>query len=280
MGTTCLVSFVLSWQFRSRLGNRTSENERSGDPQDDCVICLNSVSTSEGVRCDGHGHLTCHSCLPRWIDSFLSSEVAQREATQARVPCPKAPTECDRVLEDSVLARLLTKEQFDAYLQARVQMGERRAAAEVNQLFEQAVQQGVARIVGLDERQRRIRAVCTHIVDEHLTTKCPHVDCRQAYVDFDGCAALCCSRCSRHFCGWCLAPCNDGEAAHSHVARCSEKPGGVDALFPNPREAFDNHWKWRKARAVFSELARLAEDEALEVRQKLRPQLQGLPLPS
>jgi len=100
--------------------------------------------------------------------------------------------------------------------------------------------------------------------------------CVQAYDEFDGCAALRCSRCSRHFCGWCLASCSSSNDAHSHVAACSEKPPGVDALFPRPREAFDAHWKRRKTRGVRVVLAGLAPDEAADVRRMLQGQVAGL----
>lgn len=52
-------------------------------------------------------------------------------------------------------------------------------------------------------------------VADILTLKCPR--CSQAFLDFDNCFALTCSRptCNAAFCGWCLEDC--GADAHQHV---------------------------------------------------------------
>ena len=103
-----------------------------------------------------------------------------------------------------------------------------------------------------DERERE--ALQRHIVDEILTLKCPRQECRQAYVDFNGCAALRCARCPAAFCGWCLQDC--GTDAHAHVRSCPEKPEGCDPYFPSPRARFDEHWVRRKSALVAEELRR------------------------
>jgi hypothetical protein len=56
-----------------------------------------------------------------------------------------------------------------------------------------------------------------HVVENILTLHCPA--CTQAFVDFNGCFALTCSRCNAGFCAWCLAHC--GNDAHAHVAQCA-----------------------------------------------------------
>ena len=63
--------------------------------------------------------------------------------------------------------------------------------------------------------------VRTHIVEKILNPACPR--CDQAFIDFEGCFALSCSRvgCSmpQHgFCAYCLHDAN--EDAHRHVADC------------------------------------------------------------
>lgn len=55
-----------------------------------------------------------------------------------------------------------------------------------------------------------------HIADLLLTLQCPR--CSAAFLDFDGCFALTCSRCVCGFCAWCLQDC--GNDAHQHVATC------------------------------------------------------------
>lgn len=52
---------------------------------------------------------------------------------------------------------------------------------------------------------------------DSLNRTCPH--CGEPFSDFDGCAAVMCS-CRGFFCGLCMQPCADSEAAHAHVSAC------------------------------------------------------------
>jgi hypothetical protein len=238
----------------------------------DCVICADSFLPDQGLCCAAQGHFTCTDCASRLVHSFASSSMGERQASHGRVRCPKAPTECNGVLAETALARVLSEDLFQAYLHTREAMLEQRLVAESDRRLQAAMRRELEKLGKLDERQRRIRAAMTRIVEEHLTTKCPRAECRQAYHDFEGCAALRCSRCSRYFCGWCLAACDASSDAHAHVASCSEKPAGVDALFPRPRDVFDGHWKRRKARGMRLELSVLPPEEATEVSCQLRRQ--------
>jgi hypothetical protein len=135
-----------------------------------------------------------------------------------------------------------------------------------------AVKGELEKLSKLDESQRRVYATIKKLSEDVLTLKCPRPDCRQAYVDFDGCAALTCSRCPCKFCGWCLEDCGDGDA-HPHVRACKIKPAGVDAYYPNPPEKWDQHWRGRKSKGVAAVLEALPAAEQAEVRQKLKLQL-------
>ena len=86
--------------------------------------------------------------------------------------------------------------------------------------------------MAMDEEQRKVRAAYLHICEELLTLKCPRPDCKQAFIDFDGCFALRCSRCPCHFCGWCGADC--GGDAHPHVRQCAHKTAGDPYYAPCP----------------------------------------------
>lgn len=58
------------------------------------------------------------------------------------------------------------------------------------------------------------------IREEILTLRCPR--CKQAFIDYTGCAALTCASttCNAAFCALCLLDC--GRDAHSHVRTCSK----------------------------------------------------------
>lgn len=275
---TLLISILLTWRaWRRGAQGYVEMNDAAaagGTSRLDCVICGDSLRADEGICCAAQGHLTCTGCASTLVRFFACSSMGERQASNGCVRCPKAPTECDGVLAETALARVLSEDLFQAFMRAREAMLEQRLAVESDRRLQSSVRRELEKLNRLDERQRRIRAAMTSIVEEHLTTKCPRAECRQAYQDFDGCAALCCSRCNRYFCGWCLAACAKSSDAHAHVARCPGKPAGVDALFPRPREVFERHWKQRKARAVRLELARLPPEEAREISSQL--QLHGL----
>ena len=80
-------------------------------------------------------------------------------------------------------------------------------------------------------------------MEELLTLKCPR--CRQAFLDFEGCFALTCSRlgCDCGFCACCLKDC--GRDAHIHVANC--KAGG-DVF--GTAEQFEAQQRLRKKKMV------------------------------
>lgn len=55
-----------------------------------------------------------------------------------------------------------------------------------------------------------------------LNLSCPN--CKTAFYEFDGCAAVTCGTCKAGFCGLCLLHC--GSDAHSHVPHCPKNPSG------------------------------------------------------
>lgn len=53
---------------------------------------------------------------------------------------------------------------------------------------------------------------------EALNLACPH--CDTVYIDFEGCMALQCSSCKKHFCGYCHKKTQDSKGCHNHVREC------------------------------------------------------------
>ena len=241
---------------------------------EDCEYGTKQLPLSMGVMC-ANGltpHFTCDSCLHQHVHFATVEELRVRGEREGCVLCPKAPKECVTVAySDFELARHLSDEAFQAYIDSRRELVEQRLAAENDVRMQEAVQRELERLAQLDEDQRRMLIVKSRIVGEVLTMKCPRQDCRQAYIDFNGCAALKCSRCPCNFCGWCLQDC--GNDAHAHVRNCPHKPQGTDAYFPRPWSTFEQHWAKRKADAVKRALADLDAASRRAVRHDLRVQL-------
>jgi len=100
-----------------------------------------------------------------------------------------------------------------------------------------------------------VNCVCVYrFVEERiLTCACPR--CGQAFVDFEGCFALTCSRDRANFCAYCLADC--GADAHPHVRTCVYNTAPGRSLFAT-REVFEAAQKARRVRMLKEYLTPLA----------------------
>jgi hypothetical protein len=237
----------------------------------DDAVC----EADEGIQCS-EGHFHCGSCLTRLTKDLLKvenqSQLAQREA---QVRCFKFPRECRALgFHAGDLARHLPVEDLQALLKARIDVMNQQKTSELEDQFQQRVNEELKRLLALDERGRKVLMARKHIEEEILQMRCPRRDCRRAFYDFDGCFALSCGACTCKFCGWCLADCGDQDA-HPHVARCSEKPPNADTYFGSSRDFKDSHDK-RCKRKVTQFLASLEPETRAAVKGALAKQLREL----
>lgn len=152
-----------------------------------------------------------------------------------RVFCPFYPTTCKgSPYPDACLARAVSAHTFEQYNRVRIRLLEEQKMQELEGEMNSRIQTELNVLRELDEQRRKIRVACHHINEEILTCKCPRETCRQAFIDFEGCFALKCSRCSCGFCAWCFLDC--GEDAHAHVRTCASKPQGADTYFGSVAE--------------------------------------------
>lgn len=183
--------------------------------------------------------------------------------------------------EDSSPAHL-NGEAFSAYLRARenVQVGEAMQEQEklhVKQMQELQAQLEAAQKQASSHRQSAVLRHRLHIVENILTLKCPRDACKAAFIDFDGCFALTCSRCRCGFCAYCLQDC--GTDAHQHVANCRHNTarGNVHA----PIDAFHRSQKSRVTRLLRDYIAgRVDQDVRQELIQALDRDLRDLGISS
>jgi hypothetical protein len=109
------------------------------------------------------------------------------------------------------------------------------------------------------------------IVDEILTLRCPR--CNQAFLDFVGCFALCCSVCPCRFCGWCLKDCGDQDA-HPHVSTCPEKVGR-DTYFGTLQQ-FESAQNKKRAQTLIKFLSSFAPEERKSIVESVAQDLKDL----
>ena len=94
---------------------------------------------------------------------------------------------------DAAVARNIPEDVFDMLIDARMQVLERKVRLEVKLEIQQMQNTQAPMQTDVDKARKHI--------EEMLNLMCPH--CAQAYVDFNGCAALECSGCGGAFCAWC-----------------------------------------------------------------------------
>jgi len=161
------------------------------DERRTCCICLEAdIRLEEGLECsrtDGNPHFVCQLCLDQHVKVAVGAELRVREACEGCVSCPGRPC-ASAPYPDVDLAKRLSASAFRRYTEARLDLLERRKAAELEGEMQVRLAAELRRLHALDEHQRRKRAVRNHIVEEILTLKCPR--CGQAYLDFVGCFAL------------------------------------------------------------------------------------------
>jgi len=273
-GSRPLAKNAMHWPFFAVLRDVSTKVTQT------CAFCeMNGddavYGADEGIQCS-EGHFHCGSCLTRLTKDLLKvenqSQLAQREA---QVMCFKFPCECRSPgFHAGDLARHLPVEDFQALLKARIHVMNQKKASELEDQFQQRVNEELKRLLALDDRGRKVLMARKHIEEEILQMRCPRRNCRRAFYDFDGCFALSCGACQCKFCGWCLADCGDRDA-HPHVAHCPHKPPNADTYFGSSRDFKDSHNKQCK-REVLNYLASFEPETRAAVKRELAQQLREL----
>ena len=203
-----------------------------------CQVCYCECDLAAGVECSPPAgaapHFLCNGCLAQYVGEQVANHTdanLRRFEQRGGVRCshfiapragqPVVAESCRApVYTDAALAAHLPETTFALYFQAKAKVAEQRIHVEAARGFaaERAALEARIATLDLDERARQVRH---HIVERILNPACPR--CGQAFVDFDGCFALSCSRvgCSLPACGFCAYCLHDANGdAHAHVAEC------------------------------------------------------------
>ena len=168
---------------------------------------------------------------------------------------------------DSQVASTVTAAAFEKFAECRLRLLEVDLVGKMEHQKREEIKKELDKLRNMDEQERRVRAAAMQIHDL-LTNACPR--CQQAFLDFDACCALSCSRCPCNYCAWCLKDC--GADAHAHVRHCPHN------LAPG-RDLFATEEVWREGRrrvrreAVTRFLRGLGAELAKKVAKETEPQL-------
>jgi len=221
----------------------------AGVPEEDCqrlqdrwcCICLESgFKSNTGIECQAEArHFVCTPCFGRHVDAEIAADLHVRQASNGLVRCPVRPCSAP-AYSHRELALQLDTVSFDRYIAGMQSLGEVSMRAELETWAQKKVQAEMARLQGHDTREERAQEIRHRVVEDILTMKCPV--CRQAFIDFDGCFALQCSRCGCGFCAWCGRYC--ATDAHAHVVNCPAS-GSNGNLFGTKKQ-YDNAMRHRR----------------------------------
>ena len=246
--------------------------------------------------CCPHAHYTCADCFDAHVRNEAGKDLALLAKCDGRILCPRntaANTDADRCdaphFPDKDIAAAVSNDTFEAYLDARSKLRERQVAEEMEAQMEARLQLERERAKRGAGKEEKLRVAKEHVIEHILTLACPR--CKQAFVDFDGCFALKCSRCAAAFCAYCLADC--GRDAHQHVGTCPEGQasvkaakkqkgvggraiGNMPATVYGTKDAFDVAQKRRRCRYLALYLEKFDDEGQRELVDALASELKDL----
>ena len=179
-----------------------------------CSICFEDT---KDIFCRSNRHVLCETCF----ESHVQSE-AEKPDFAGFIKCPHVVlNECDCIgYSICLIAKTVSDTTFQKLDDARYKLKEKQVIAEVSEQLEKT---------HIDNQsQDPIKKETNFIIDNILTLRCPNSKCKQAYVDFDGCMKITCSKCKTVFCGKCHKTLD--WLPYVHITTCC---GGV---FMTPRE--------------------------------------------
>lgn len=93
---------------------------------------------------------------------------------------------------------------------------------------------------------RQAKSGAAQARNEALNLSCPH--CATVYTEFDGCLALACATCKRHFCGFCHKAFESSRGTHQHVRECDANTTANGSYYANAAEIKEAQRRYRVKR--------------------------------
>lgn len=184
-----------------------------------CTICLDYFTEEKGYSCSKK-HFLCWECFEQHVDQAAGPDsVGKCVDNEGSLLCPECsePITLRKVAKENVPQKI-----FDSLEGLKAKVKIKKAVDEALKEQETRLRKEFERIQAIqDEDERMAERLRLEIIENILTLRCPR--CKTAFIDYEGCAALTCGRCSAGFCALCLMDC--GGDAHTHVANCPENPG-------------------------------------------------------
>lgn len=211
-----------------------------------CVTCGVIQSIWNFSKCSS-SHSLCNDCVRRLADHKSIGKAS------GSLMCP-FPGSCE--FTPYVVASVLSESSFEELVNLQFQRSKRHA------LHEGAITESISLLTSLVTGG--IPAAIVNVVRKRMShPSCPA--CGQAFMDFEGCAAVECAVCKVAFCGWCGVFTGTSEAVHKHVKNsCRFRPRGDTSDYGKEersvtsRRLTDDLLRFLEAFSIEDQLAALA----------------------
>ena len=201
----------------------------------ECCCCFNACrNIDQGVKCKcGCFICSVESCLV----SFVETSLPEIHEGKGRLLCPMCKEELDIQLIAPHLPAEKWKKLHEAIVNNDVKSEYERLQSDFDRRLQDKVEELMAEYAGgnvenLTKEKAKINAAKARNIALNLT--CPH--CDTVYFDFEGCMALKCSTCGKHFCGYCHTGFETSQGTHNHVRACLMNETRNGSYYANENE--------------------------------------------
>jgi len=201
---------------------------REGEVRE-CSVCMSEPGV---VACSTNRHSMCAECFA----DYAVSESNNSDFDGELVCCCAKAFGCDSVAFPTIqVIQTIPEGHAKEFLKGVLKAQERKLEMSFKEMALTEL-----RAHGNDGAIERARK---HIAEEILTLRCPNPQCKQAFVDFEGCLALQCSRCKHQICGKCFSMFKD---AHKHITDGKCKADDKKGLYGDNQYIAELQLKHRK----------------------------------
>lgn len=268
------TSWIVLTQPFTEATNHDQRSLKAADKMT-CVCCQEDFSEAGGLAC-GCGIFICgrssNGCLGNHVVSSISHENMGRFIDhEAKIRCMPP---CDKVFDDWKIAHYVRSVHFTQYQTAQINILEGKISRNVEAEYEERLQTALNASKTRDEQVKdELREFITQNI---LTLRCPEEGCRQAFVDFDACCALECSRCKVSFCAWCLQSFKKNRnACHRHIGKCAFNITAFKSLFAEESQ-INEAWNARRTKMLTDYFKTLPSDHVKIAVTECEPYLKEL----
>jgi hypothetical protein len=219
-------------QMRLNQQFQDMQRARAATPQQQCCVCMENFSASEGCTCSGRapGHFYCNECFSDMVVSQVTGEGKPVFlAAGCEVTCSICQTDGLRSVFDMRLCGPhLTPAAYSSYLKTMAEPEVVREQREWQQRMQQQEADYTARLQNV-ERATADAALdphLKHIADQLILPRCPTQSCRRFIPDFEACAGLQVRLCA----SGCVAT-----RAHTNATSPPQPYNPLVAVWPPPR---------------------------------------------